>query len=68
MFDDQLLSIMGKAYDAARQELHDTRQPDIVYEIIATRSIDAAKRGERDPIRLRDIGLAALGLDRKRTT
>jgi hypothetical protein len=68
MFDDQLLSIMGKAYDAARQDLHDAGQPDIVYEIIATRIIDAAKRGERDPIRLRDVGLAALGLDGKRTT
>jgi hypothetical protein len=68
VFDDQVLAIMGKAYDAARQELHDTGQPAIVYEIIATRNIDAAKRGERDPIRLRDVGLAALGLDGKRTT
>jgi hypothetical protein len=67
VFDDQLLAIMGNAYDAVRKELHDTGQPEIVYEIIATRIIDAAKRGERDPIRLRDLGLAALGLDGKRT-
>jgi hypothetical protein len=60
--------VMGKAYDAALKELHDTGQPQIVYEIIATRIIDAAKRGERDPVRLRDIGLAALGRDGKRTT
>ena len=67
-FDDQLLAIMGKADDAALKELHDAGQPQIVYEIIATRIIDAAKRGERDPVRLRDVGLAALGLNGKRTT
>jgi type III secretion system FlhB-like substrate exporter len=33
----------------------------IVYGIIAKRIIEAAKKGERDPIRLRDAGLAALG-------
>jgi hypothetical protein len=32
-----------------------------VYEIIAKRIIEAAKKGERDPTRLRDAGLAALG-------
>jgi hypothetical protein len=41
--------------------LHDKEQPAVVYEIIAKRIIEAAKKGERDPIRLRDAGLAALG-------
>ena len=44
-------------------ELHDTGQPAIVYEVIAKRVIDGAKNGERDPVRLRNAALAALGFD-----
>ena len=61
-FDDRATRIMGEALDAACRELHDSGQPQIVYEVIAKRIIDAAKRGERDVDRLRDAGLAALGL------
>jgi hypothetical protein len=43
----------------------DNRQPTIVYEVIAKRIIDAAKKGERDPVRLRNAGLAALGFDKE---
>jgi hypothetical protein len=32
-----------------------------VYEVIAKRIIDATGIGERDPVRLRNVGLAALG-------
>ena len=60
-FDDQTTRILGEAYDAACVSLPDTGQPDAVREIIARRIIEAAKKGERDPIRLRDVGLAALG-------
>jgi hypothetical protein len=60
-FDDEATRIMGEAFDAARASLEDRGQPQIVYKIIAKRIIDAAKKGERDPIRLRDAGLAALG-------
>jgi hypothetical protein len=35
--------------------------PQLVYEVIAKRTIDAGNSGERDPVRLRDIGL--LGQD-----
>jgi hypothetical protein len=59
-FDDGMTHIMGEAFDAACKELHDAGQPAIVHEIIAKRIIDAAKKGERDPVRLRDIGLAGL--------
>ena len=62
MFDDRATEIMGKAFDSACAELHDKGQPAIVYEVIATRIIDAAKKGERDPIQLRKAGLAALGV------
>jgi hypothetical protein len=60
-FDDETTRIMGEAFDAARATLQDRGQPQIVYEIIAKRIIEAAKKGERDPTRLRDAGLAALG-------
>jgi hypothetical protein len=33
--------------------------------VIAKRIIDAAKKGERDPVRLRNAGLAALGFDKE---
>jgi hypothetical protein len=60
-FDEETTRIMGEAFDAARASVQDTGQPKIVYGIIAKRIIEAAKKGERDPIRLRDAGLAALG-------
>ena len=53
--------IMGEAFDRACKELHDKGQPEIVYEVIARRIIEAVKNGERDPIRLRNAGLAAFG-------
>jgi hypothetical protein len=60
-FDDETTRLLGEAFDAARAALRDKGQPEIVYEIIAKRIIEAAKNGERDPTRLRDVGLAALG-------
>ena len=61
-FDDYATKAMGEAFEAACKALHDSGQPQIVYEVIAKRIIDAAKRGERDIARLQDAGLAALGL------
>jgi hypothetical protein len=54
---------MGEAFDTACKDLHDTGQPPIVYEVIAKRIIAAAKNGERDPVRLRNAGLLALGFN-----
>jgi hypothetical protein len=51
---------MGEAFDSACKELHDTGRPKIVYEAIAKRIIDAARNGERDPVRLRSVGLMGL--------
>ncbi len=64
-FDDEATRVMGEAFDAACKDLHDTGQPALVREIIASRIIEAAKKGERDPVGLRNAGLAALGYDRQ---
>ena len=61
VFDDHTTKIMGEAFDAACKDLHDTGQPSIVYEVVATRIIEAAKSGERDPEKLRDWALTAFG-------
>ena len=63
VFDDRATALMGEAFDAACKALHDTGQPAIVYEVIAKRIIDGVRGGERDPVRLRNLGLAALGLE-----
>ena len=63
VFDDRVTQVMGEAFDGACKELHDTGQPEIVYRVIANRIIDAVMNGERDPIRLRNAGLAAFGAD-----
>ena len=55
------LNCRGLRCAASASSLHGQGQPEIVYGIIAKRIIEAAKKGERDPIRLRDAGLAALG-------
>lgn len=60
VFDDATISVMGDAFDAARKELHDQGQPDLVQEVIAKRIIAAAHRGERNVIKLRDIALVGL--------
>jgi hypothetical protein len=62
ILNDQVLGLVGDAFDDACGALHDKGQPPIVYEVIATRIINAAKDGERDPERLRMAGLAALPL------
>ena len=59
-FDEGATHVMGEAFDAACGRLNGAGLPGVVREIIAKRIIDAAKKGERDPIRLRDLALAAL--------
>ena len=36
-----------------------------ITKIVKRHIIDAAKKGERDPVRLRNAGLAALGFDKE---
>ena len=60
-FDPETIEIMAAAYEKARKSLHDKGQPPLVQEIIAGRIISAAKTGLRDPEKLCEIALTALG-------
>ena len=51
--------------DAACAQIQDNNLSDLVREMIAARIVEAAKRGERDPVRLCSIAIAALGSDRE---
>jgi hypothetical protein len=64
VFDDHATRILGEAFEAARKKLHSAGRPHIVFETIAARIIAAASKGERDPVRLRNAGLAGLIHDR----
>jgi hypothetical protein len=61
-FDDEATRIMGEAFDAACSEIRDAETLTVTHEVMAKRIIEAARKGERDPARLRDIALAALGI------
>lgn len=58
-FEDEVTRIMGQAFDAACKELHDGH-PDDVRDVIAKRIVEAARLGERDVVRLRNVALATL--------
>jgi len=60
-YDQDVIEIFGQAYEKARKSLHDKGQPAIVQEIIAQRIVAAAKTGERDPDKLCETALNALG-------
>ena len=62
--DAEIVRVMNEAFDQICQHLQDTGQPEIVREVIAEKIVAAAKRGERDPVRLRDIVLGSFGLQR----
>ena len=57
VFDPEALAAIDEAFDAACKALHDTGQPEIVLEIIAQRIIEAARRGERNQVRLVEAAL-----------
>jgi hypothetical protein len=56
-FGPEAIAVMSEALEAACKALDDTGQPQIVREIIAQRIIEAASRGERDPVRLVEAAL-----------
>jgi hypothetical protein len=54
------IETLGHAFDMACALVGRTPQPTAVHEAIAKSIIEAAKAGERDPVRPREAGLAAL--------
>jgi len=60
VFDDAAVRSIGRAFNAACKELKDTGQPDVVHEVMIKRIITAARRGERNVMRLRDAALTGL--------
>jgi len=59
--EPETVDILARAYEKARRSLHDKGQPNIVQEVIAERIIAAAQTGERDPDKLCEKALIALG-------
>jgi hypothetical protein len=60
VFEPEAIAAMSAAFDAARNELHDTGQPELVLEVMAQRIIALAGAGELNPERLREAALAGL--------
>ena len=56
-FEPEAVAAMSEAFEAACNELNEG-QPKVAPEVIATRIIASARRGERDPRRLRAAALA----------
>jgi len=56
-FGPEAIAEMSEALEAACEELGDNVQPEAVREIVALRIIAAARLGERDPVRLREVAL-----------
>ena len=59
-FDPDTTRTLGQAFDTACALLSHTPQRTAIREAIAKSIIEPATAGERDPVRLRDAGLAAL--------
>jgi hypothetical protein len=59
-FDPEATRVLGQAFDMACARLGHTPQPTAVREAIAKSIVEAAKGGERDLVRLREAGLAAV--------
>jgi len=51
-FEPEAIAVMSEAFEAACNELNEAGQPKVAREVIAGRTIAAAKFGERDPARL----------------
>jgi len=60
VFDDDTTRLMGEAFDSAVTLLGEKFQPKVIQEVIARRIIAAARKGERDPDRLRDVAVGAV--------
>jgi len=62
-FDDEATLAMGTAFDQACGSLRHVACTDKVRELIAKRIIEAAKNGERDPVRLQSQAMMGFCID-----
>ena len=62
-FDDAATSAMSEAFDRACKSLQNSGSVKKAREIIAKRIIEAAKNGERDPVRLQEQALIPFGIE-----
>jgi tartrate dehydratase beta subunit/fumarate hydratase class I family protein len=62
-FDDTTTLAMGEAFDHACVSLHRFGTLITARELIAKRIIEAAKNGERDPVRLCEQSLMPFGIE-----
>ena len=65
-FDADMAHAIAEAYYEVCEHLQDAGQPLIVQEVISERIINAAKDGERDPSRLRDLVLRIFWVEAQR--
>jgi hypothetical protein len=63
-FSPEAIKVLSRAYDMAIESLHDVGQPEVVREGIATRIIEAARRGHDDPAALCAAALSAFNTDK----
>ena len=63
VFDDNAIRAMGAAFDQACRSLRHFAHFDRVRELVAKRIIEAAKNGERDPIRLHWQAVMGFSID-----
>jgi hypothetical protein len=61
-FDASATEAMGRGFELACESLRIGGQPAVVKEIMATRIIQAARNGERDPHRLAAKAMDAVGM------
>ena len=63
-FDPESMRAMDLAFDQVCGQMRDRGQPSVVLEVLARRIVEIAETGERDPDRIAQRALIALGLDR----
>jgi len=62
VFDPEEVELMGDVFEDILGTLQLPKRDDVLAQVAATRIIQLAKRGERDPERMRSAALASLGV------
>jgi hypothetical protein len=66
VFGPEGLSVMSAAFEDVCKAVEVSGRSDVTKEVIATRIIELARRGETDPIAMREVVLSELGLSTPR--